>query len=122
MNKIREIRAKTGLSQVKFAKKYGISPKNISSWESEIAEPPIIVAELLERFVDEDESENPAKKPQVLGVGIKRILEISGLSRKEFGEKYKIPRSTLNRWIYGGKPPKHVLSLLERAVREDARK
>ena len=119
MGKIKEIREKTGLSQVKFSKRYGINPKNVNSWECGITDPPVIVTELLERFVNEDAAENFPKKPQILNVGITRMLEISGLSRKEFAEKYKIPRGTLNRWIYGGKPPRHIFALLERAVRED---
>jgi len=39
IKRIRQIRAETGLSQDKFAKKIGISPGNVSSWESGIALP-----------------------------------------------------------------------------------
>lgn len=118
-SKIREIREKTGLSQAKFGKKYGISPSTVNSWECLTSTPTKMTELLLERFVLEDSDGNFPKKPIVLGVGVKRLLEMSGLTRKEFSDKYKIPFETLKRWIYGGKPAEYVMLLLERAVRED---
>lgn len=51
--KAREIRSLTGLSQVKFAERYHIPRRTVENWESR-AEPPVYVAELLERAVRED--------------------------------------------------------------------
>ena len=79
-----------------------------------------IVVDLLERFAEEDGMENFPKPPNILGVGIKRILEISKLENNEFAQKYGIPQGTVRNWSNGTqKPQRHVLFLLERAVRED---
>ena len=51
---------------------------------------------------------------------IKRIRSISGLSRKDFAERYKIPIRTLEKWErQESNPAEYVVLLLERAVRED---
>ena len=51
---------------------------------------------------------------------IKRIRSISGLSRKDFAERYKIPIRTLEKWErQESKPAEYVVLLLERAVKED---
>lgn len=54
MESIKEIRALTGLSQVKFGEKYRIPRRTIENWERGIAECPQYVVELLERAVRED--------------------------------------------------------------------
>ena len=120
MEKIKEIRQKTGKTQAEFAKTYGIRLNTLSAWESGENEPPKYVTSLLERFVDEDAEENFPKPPNVLGVGIKRVYEISGLEKIAFAEKYLIPVNTIYRWLNGNsKPTRHIAYLLERAVRED---
>ena len=53
--KIKEIRAMTGLSQGKFAEKYGIPVRTLQNWEAEHREPPEYVLKLLLRCVEEDE-------------------------------------------------------------------
>ena len=53
-------------------------------------------------------------------MGFNDILRLSGLSQKEFAERYHIKYATVNRWVNGGKQPPYVLALLERFVREDA--
>ena len=51
---------------------------------------------------------------------IKRIRNISGLSRKDFAERYKIPIRTLEKWErQESNPAEYIVLLLERAVRED---
>ena len=120
MEKIKEIRQKTGKTQAKFAKTYGIRLNTLSAWESGENEPPEYVTSLLKRFVDEDTAENFPKPPNVLGVGMKRIYEISGLEKIAFAKKYLIPVNTVYRWLNGNsKPTRHIAYLLERAVRED---
>lgn len=53
----------------------------------------------------------------------KEIREILGVSRAEFSRRYGIPIRTLEDWDAGTRTPSDwVLRLLERAVREDARK
>lgn len=51
---IKEIRALTGLSQVKFCKKYHIPLNTFVRWEQGKREPPDYLAELLEFKVRED--------------------------------------------------------------------
>ena len=51
---------------------------------------------------------------------IKEIRALSGLTQKEFEEKYGIPKRTYEAWEMGErKPPQYVLDLLEKAVRQD---
>lgn len=46
----------------------------------------------------------------------RRIRELSGMSRRAFGEKYGINPKTIEAWEYGyGNPPEYVLELLENA-------
>ncbi len=56
---IKQIRAISGLSQVKFGQKYGIPRRTIESWECDMGNPnfrpcPDYVRRLLERVVKED--------------------------------------------------------------------
>ena len=53
---IREIRQLTGLSQVKFAERYGIPRRTIEGWEAGERTPPDYVVKLLERAVKMDEN------------------------------------------------------------------
>ena len=51
---------------------------------------------------------------------IKRIRNISGLSRQEFAKKYGIPIRTLEKWEREEiKPAEYLISMLDRVVRED---
>ena len=58
---------------------------------------------------------------------VKEIRAITGLSQRKFAQKYGIPRTTLENWESNKdkanhrKCPDYVLTLLERAVREDFR-
>ena len=51
---IKEIRALTGLSQAKFAEKYGIPKRTLEEWEAGRMTPPQYTVDLLERVVKED--------------------------------------------------------------------
>lgn len=49
-----------------------------------------------------------------------KIRNILGISRAEFSRRYNIPLRTLENWESGDRePPKYVLELLERVVKED---
>ena len=51
---------------------------------------------------------------------IKELREKTGLTQKQFSEHFDIPIGTLRRWEQGqGKPPSYVMTLLERAMREE---
>lgn len=51
---------------------------------------------------------------------MREIRALTGLTQKEFGEFYGIPRRTIQSWEEGKrKPPAWVLRLLERIVRMD---
>ncbi len=54
---IKEIRALTGLSQGKFADRYGIPVKTLQNWEIGRTRPPEYVLKLLERCVRMDMGE-----------------------------------------------------------------
>lgn len=45
---IKDLRAATGLSQVKFGKKYGIPTRTVEDWEASRRKPPQYVIDLLE--------------------------------------------------------------------------
>ena len=51
---IKELRNKTGLSQVKFGEFYNIPMRTIQNWESNVNKCPGYVLQLLERAVMED--------------------------------------------------------------------
>lgn len=53
-NRIKLIRAKTGLSQMKFAEVYHIPMRTLQDWEREVRTPPEYVVELLEFRVNFD--------------------------------------------------------------------
>lgn len=54
---------------------------------------------------------------------IKEIRLISGLSQQAFSDKYKIPKRSIENWESGKRtPPEYVISLLQRAVKEDIKK
>lgn len=51
---------------------------------------------------------------------MKAIRKRSGLSQAKFGEKYGIPKRTIESWEMGEREcPGYVMSLLERVVKED---
>lgn len=52
--KFRELRAKTGLSQAKFAELTGISKRVIENWEGGQRTPPPYIYNLLEYFVNHE--------------------------------------------------------------------
>ena len=54
MTTIKEIRRYTGLSQSKFAKKYGIPNRSIENWEAGVRSCPDYLISLLARAVKED--------------------------------------------------------------------
>lgn len=53
-NPVKALRARTGLSQAKFAEMYKIPKRSIENWETGLREPPAYVLELLTRAVKED--------------------------------------------------------------------
>ena len=54
---------------------------------------------------------------------IKELRMLSGLSQQAFSEKYGIPKRSIENWESGKRnPPEYVISLLERAVKEDIKK
>ena len=51
---------------------------------------------------------------------IKELRQITGLSQKAFGEKYHIPKRSIENWEGGQRQVSEtILYLLERAVKED---
>jgi len=49
---VKDIRAATGLSQRKFAEKYGIPRRTVENWEAGICRCPSYVLKLLEQAVE----------------------------------------------------------------------
>lgn len=52
---IKELRAKTGMSQNKFAQYFGLSVRNLQEWEQERKNPPPYLVGLLQRILDLEE-------------------------------------------------------------------
>ena len=51
MNKVQELRAKTGLSQSKFAKYFGIPTHTLQLWEQEVRKPTLYMVDMMERIL-----------------------------------------------------------------------
>ena len=54
MKKIKKMRKMTGLSQVKFSKKYNVPVRTLQDWEAGKSNPPPYVIELLEFKIMQD--------------------------------------------------------------------
>lgn len=54
MKTIKEIRAKTGLSQAAFAKRFGIPKRTIENWEGGVNQTPKWVIAMLQYIADTD--------------------------------------------------------------------
>lgn len=52
--KIRELRARTGLSQQRFGMLFRMAAINISNWEQGVTKPPEYVLYMLERLIELD--------------------------------------------------------------------
>ena len=52
--KMKELRAKTGLSQTKFGMLFRIASINISNWEQGVTKPPEYVVYMIERLIELD--------------------------------------------------------------------
>ena len=51
---------------------------------------------------------------------IKEIRSLTGLSQQKFGDKYGIPRRTIQNWEGGiNDPPSYTLQMLEAQVKKD---
>ena len=58
---IKELRTQTGLSQVKFAQKYGIPKRTLEHWEAsgeDKRKPPDYLIKLLERVINLEDAES----------------------------------------------------------------
>lgn len=51
---VKELRASTGLTQLKFGMLYNISPTNIANWEQGTTKPPEYVLCMLKRLIEID--------------------------------------------------------------------
>ena len=65
-NKIKEIRANTGLSQARFGEAYHIPKRTVQDWESGRRTPPDYVVDLL-AFKVQDDLKNPEKGVDIYG-------------------------------------------------------
>lgn len=50
--RVKELRAKTGLSQSEFSKKFNINKGTLANWEQEIRKPPNYVIEMIETILN----------------------------------------------------------------------
>ena len=116
--KIRELRKLCGMTQKQFSAKYSIPFETLRGMEKRGSGG--LTETLLNRAVMEDSDENFPKKPYCLGFNIKRLLDYTHMTQKQFADKYNIPQTQLNGWVTGYRKPKnYILLLLERFVRED---
>lgn len=116
--KIKELRKLCGMTQKEFAAKYSIPFETLRGIEKRGGGG--LTETLLNRAVMEDLDENFPKPPHCLGFNVRRLLDYSHMTQKEFWDKYNIPKTQLNNWVTGyRKPKKYIMELLERFVRED---
>lgn len=54
MNKARELRNRTGLTQAAFAEKFEIPKRTVENWEGEKSNPPGYVLKMLEKLIELD--------------------------------------------------------------------
>lgn len=54
MNRVKQIRSLTGLSQAKFSEQYNIPKRTLENWETDRAKCPTYVIDLLEYKVIQD--------------------------------------------------------------------
>lgn len=80
MKTIKEIRALTGLSQVKFSEQYGIPRRTIESWESGERKCPPYVTELLARAVREDFETDTYIEDEMIVETVEQIYASEGLN------------------------------------------
>ena len=64
--KLKELRAQTGLSQHKFGALFKIAPINISNWEQGLTRPPEYVMYMIERLIEID-PKVPKKEDSIHG-------------------------------------------------------
>ena len=51
---------------------------------------------------------------------IKELRALTGLSQQKFGDKYGIPRRTIQNWELGyRKPPDYIVGMLEAEIKKD---
>ena len=92
---IKEIRQKTGLSQSRFAAKYGIPVKTIQNWEIDKRSAPEYVVDMLNKIVEMDKIETKAwvfeECRDKAGIGhyelFKDKAEAIEYAQKEWGHK-----------------------------------
>ena len=54
---------------------------------------------------------------------IRKLRKLTGMTQKQFSDKYGIPISTLKHWEYGDREcPKYLIDLLEYKVKDDMNK
>ena len=77
MNKtIKELRAKTGLTQTEFGKRLGGIPlRTIQNWENEVSAPPKWALELIAFRVENDENLNPIQTEEHAYKSLNKRLE-----------------------------------------------
>lgn len=54
---IKQLRARTGLTQAKFAEKFSIPKHNVETWEMGIRKPPVYVVKTIETILDYESKE-----------------------------------------------------------------
>lgn len=86
---VRNIRAKSGLSQSKFAQKYNIPTQSVQNWEQGHSKPPEYVVDMLARLVDIDYG------------GRKMMLEVAGVEFLAEETKKKLIAEMKQAIVYG---------------------
>lgn len=64
MMTVKELRAKTGLSQSRFADRFGIPIRSVQHWEQGRQDPPPYVVSMIERIIELEEECKRLKEEQ----------------------------------------------------------
>lgn len=93
---VKEIRAITGLTQNKFAEKYGLNKRTLQNWEGGANRPPQGLEKLLLRAVMEDQERKALSEGQMM-IAEKELYEPNPEPEPEAEEAAETTKDTISR-------------------------
>lgn len=116
-DKVIELRNRTGLSIKDFCEKFKLKYLTVKRWEDGLVEPKIYTVYMINIIINCEEKFGPINVKHYWNdsrVNLKYMRNCTGLSRREFSNKFKMRPNTYAAWEYGGSAiPVHVEYMLE---------
>lgn len=109
--KIKEIRAITGLTQNKFAEKYGLNKRTLQNWEGGANRPPQGFKKLLLRAVMEDQEREALREGQIM-IAEQELYEPNTEPEQEPEQAAAETKSTISR------TKKEILKEMKKSLEE----